>query len=56
VYVPGLFDGFEGHRVLTDVDVERALTTALVSVDANLLLNLYRYNAQTADDLLAIFE
>jgi hypothetical protein len=31
------------------------LTTALVSVDANVLLNLYRYNEQTTNDLLAIF-
>jgi hypothetical protein len=28
----------------------------LVALDANVLLNLYRYNAQTTDDLLAIFE
>lgn len=51
----GLFDGFEGYRILADADVEEALTTALVAVDANVLLNLYRYNAQTTDDLLAIF-
>lgn len=50
-----MFDGFEGYRILTTADVERALTTALVAVDANVLLNLYRYNAQTTDDLLAIF-
>jgi len=52
----GLFDGFEGHRVLADTDVDRALTSALVAVDANVLLNMYRYNAQTTNDLLAIFE
>src|SRR6266545_1929616 len=39
--MPGLFDGFEGYRVLAD---------------ANVLLNLYRYNARTTADLLAIFE
>jgi len=55
VRVAGLFDGFEGYRTLTDADVERALMTALVAVDANVLLNLYRYNAQTTDDLLTIF-
>jgi PIN like domain len=54
--VPGLFDGFEGYRVLSDADVDQALTSALVAVDANVLLNLYRYNAQTTDDLLTIFE
>jgi PIN like domain len=52
----GLFDGFEGYRVLAGSDVDEALTSALVAVDANVLLNLYRYNAQTTDDLLAIFE
>ncbi|MCW6007827.1 hypothetical protein K1W54_25265 [Micromonospora sp. CPCC 205371] len=52
----GLFDGFEGYRVLTDVDVDSALKVALVAVDANVLLNLYRYNARTTNDLLAIFE
>ncbi|UWP83196.1 PIN-like domain-containing protein [Dactylosporangium fulvum] len=54
--MPGLFDGFEGYRILTEVDVDRALNCALVAIDANVLLNLYRYNAQTTDDLLAIFE
>ena len=52
----GLFDGFEGYRVHSDADVDTALRSALIAVDANVLLNLYRYNAQTTDDLLTIFE
>lgn len=52
----GLFDGFEGYRILADTNVDEALTSALVAVDANVLLNLYRYNTQTTGDLLAIFE
>ena len=52
----GLFDGFEGYRVLADTEADEALTSALVAVDANVLLNLYRYNAQTTEDLLMIFE
>ncbi|WBC23432.1 PIN-like domain-containing protein [Solwaraspora sp. WMMA2080] len=52
----GLFDGFEGYRVVTDVENRGALTSALVAVDANVLLNLYRYNSRTTSDLLAIFE
>ncbi|MET0492296.1 MAG: PIN-like domain-containing protein, partial [Actinoplanes sp.] len=51
-----LFDGFEGYRVVADAEVEAALTTALVALDANVLLNLYRYNASTTKDLLAIFD
>lgn len=54
--MPGLFDGFEGYLVKGDSDVDLALSSALVAVDANVLLNLYRYNARTTDDLLAIFE
>jgi hypothetical protein len=52
----GLFDGFEGYRVVTDADKRHALRTALVAVDANVLLNLYRYNSRTTEDLLTIFE
>jgi hypothetical protein len=52
----GLFDGFEGYRVTARADVERALTEALVAVDANVLLNLYRYNAQTTQDLLTVLD
>ncbi|QLQ39644.1 PIN-like domain-containing protein [Micromonospora robiginosa] len=52
----GLFDGFEGYRVASEAESRQALTTALVAVDANVLLNLYRYNARTTADLLAIFE
>lgn len=52
----GLFDGFEGYQILADADVDRALTSALVAVDANVLLNLYRYNLQTTKDLLTVFE
>ncbi|WP_405092609.1 PIN-like domain-containing protein [Micromonospora sp. NBC_01392] len=52
----GLFDGFEGFRVLADEDIDRALKSAVVAVDANVLLNLYRYNTRTAKDLLAVLE
>src|SRR4051812_20313779 len=51
-----LFDGFEGYRIVAESDVDKALTSALVAVDANVLLNLYRYNAQTTKDLLAVLE
>ncbi|MFY1695697.1 PIN-like domain-containing protein [Solwaraspora sp. WMMA2101] len=52
----GIFDGFEGYRVVGDDEKRGALTSALVAVDANVLLNLYRYNSRTTNDLLAIFE
>ncbi|GLZ00382.1 PIN-like domain-containing protein [Actinoplanes sp. NBRC 103695] len=52
----GLFDGFEGYQVVSETEQRHALTAALVAVDANVLLNLYRYNSRTTQDLLAIFE
>jgi len=52
----GLFDGFEGYRVVSEAELREALTSALVAVDANVMLNLYRYNSRTTADLLTIFE
>lgn len=52
----GLFDGFEGYRVVSEAESREALANALVAVDANVLLNLYGYNARTTADLFAIFE
>jgi hypothetical protein len=52
----GLFDGFVCYRVVSEAESREALTNALVAVDANVLLNLYGYNARTTADLFAIFE
>lgn len=52
----GLFDGFEGYRVVTNAEKRHALTAALVAIDANVLLNLYRYNPRTTNDLLAVLD
>jgi predicted nucleic acid-binding protein len=52
----GMFDGFEGYRVVSEAEKLKALTTAVVVVDANVLLNLYLYNSRTTKDLLRIFE
>lgn len=50
----GLFDGFEGYLTPTDADYQLLLTKGLVVPDANVLLNLYRYAAQTRADLFAV--
>jgi hypothetical protein len=50
----GMFDGFEGYRKPSAQQQRDALRTALVVVDANVLLNLYRYTATTRDDLFAV--
>ena len=50
----GIYDAFPGYRRPSDSELEDALRTALVVVDANVLLNLYRYNESTRDDLLGL--
>jgi rRNA-processing protein FCF1 len=50
----GLYDNFEGYRIPAANDLEQALQSALVVLDANVLLNLYRYTASTRDDLLRV--
>lgn len=52
----GLFDGFEGHRVAGDNEVTEILKTALISIDANVLLGLYRYPDDFGTSLLSALE
>ncbi len=52
----GLFGGFEGYRTPTGEDHRRVLTEGLVALDANVLLNLYRYTEQARDDLLSVLD
>lgn len=52
----GLFEGFEGYRTPTDEDYRSALTHGLIVPDANVLLNLYRYNDQTREDLFTVLD
>ncbi|WP_367127087.1 PIN-like domain-containing protein [Saccharothrix sp. HUAS TT1] len=50
----GIYDAFPGYRRAPERELDDALRTALVVVDANVLLNLYRYNEATRDDLLGL--
>jgi hypothetical protein len=51
----GIFDGgLEAYRTVTEEEYSSLLTSGLIVLDANVLLNLYRYHAQTRDDLLAV--
>ncbi len=52
----GLYDDFRGYRVPTEAELTEALRTATAVVDANVLLNLYRYNEATRDDLLDVLQ
>ncbi|WP_448808466.1 PIN-like domain-containing protein [Agromyces bauzanensis] len=50
----GLFTGFEHFRVLGSAEIRDALQTGMIVLDTNVLLNLYRYNDKTVDDLLNV--
>lgn len=50
----GLFDGYEAYRTPTDDDYRKVLTSGLVVVDTNVLLNLYRYSTQARKDFLEV--
>jgi hypothetical protein len=52
----GFFDGFEGYRTPSDSDYRRIFATGLITLDANVLLNLYRSNGRTRGDLLSVLE
>jgi hypothetical protein len=52
----GIYDDFPGYRLPPESELEAALQSALVAVDANVLLNLYRYNDATRDDLLGVLQ
>jgi hypothetical protein len=50
----GLFDGFEAYQTPTEADYRRLLTDGIVVPDANVFLDLYRYNEQTRNDLFSV--
>jgi hypothetical protein len=52
----GIYDDFPGYRLPPDHELNEALRAALVVIDANVLLNLYRYNESTRDDLLGVLQ
>ncbi|MDO3648732.1 PIN-like domain-containing protein [Nocardia mangyaensis] len=52
----GLFTGFEEYQVAAAAEKQTALKGALVAVDTNVLLDLYRYNRSTSDELLTVIE
>ncbi len=52
----GIFDGFEDYRTATEDDYRRTLTGGMVVFDANVLLNLYRFNSTTRADLIKVMQ
>lgn len=49
----GLYDGdFAGFKIATPDELDTALREAVVAVDANVLLDLYRFRPRTSQDLI----
>lgn len=48
----GLFHGFEGHRAPRAEEIDGAIATAMISIDANVMLGLYRYPDEFSAALL----
>jgi hypothetical protein len=49
----GLYDGeFVGFKIASSQELDTALREAVVAVDANVLLDLYRFRPQTSQDLI----
>jgi predicted nucleic acid-binding protein len=52
----GLYDGFEAYRTPTSADYRALLTTGMVVLDANVLIDLYRYHKTTRDEFIRVLE
>ncbi|OMB89900.1 hypothetical protein A5746_21680 [Mycolicibacterium conceptionense] len=52
----GLADGFLAYLVPSQQEYSSALQTAIVALDANVLLNAYRYHPTAREDLFTILE
>jgi len=51
----GLYDGeFAGFKAASSEQLDAALQDAIVAVDANVLLDLYRFRPQTSQDLITV--
>ncbi|WP_156758298.1 PIN-like domain-containing protein [Actinokineospora pegani] len=50
----GLYSDFEAYRPSTDAGFQEALREGVLAVDTNVLLNLYRYNKTTVQDLFKV--
>jgi hypothetical protein len=52
----GIYDDFPGYRLPPDDELNEALLAALVVIDANVLLNLYRTTSQHVTICLRCFK
>lgn len=53
----GIFDnGFEAYRTVTDDEYRSLFASGLIVLDANVLLDLYRYHPETRQELLNVLD
>ena len=52
----GLRDGFEAYGVPSDSEYQQVLTTAMVVLDTNVLLNLYRYAPDSRTSIFRVLD
>lgn len=52
----GIYTGFEAYRAPLELNYEDILTQSLIVLDANVLLNLYRYTPTASEDFLAVLD
>ncbi len=52
----GLYDGFEAYRTPTVTDYEKLLTSEILVLDTNVLIDLYRYHQATRNDFIVVLE
>lgn len=50
----GIYDDFPGYRAYAEGELDEALRSALIVIDANVLLSLYRYNESARHDLINV--
>ena len=53
-HLGGLYDGFEAYRTPADSDYSALFTTGMIVLDANVLIDLYRYHKRTRDEFLVV--
>src|SRR5947208_978041 len=52
----GIYDGFEAYRTPTESDYATLLTSGMIVLDTNVLIDLYRYHKQTRDEFLLVLD
>jgi predicted nucleic acid-binding protein len=52
----GLYDGFDAYRTPTDADYSALFKSGMIVLDANVLIDLYKYHKKTRDEFLLVLD